>query len=126
MKFVSRKHAGLRVVLDPRMRQRIQGRTITGSLTGDTKLGLTIEFREHVYETKDKDIIALIKAHHKYGLDFYPLDADEKAEPTVEAVREENEKKEFQEELASTCPECGEKFKSEAAVNGHMRVHQKG
>lgn len=125
MKFVSRKHAGLRVVLDPRMRQRIQGRTITGSLTGDTALGLTIEFRDHVYETNDKKIIELIKNHTKYGLDFYPMAGEEKVEPTKEAIVEENEKAEYREELASTCPECGEKFKSEAAVNGHMRVHQK-
>lgn len=125
MKFVSRKHSGLRVVLDPRMRQRIQGRSITGSLTGDTNLGLTIEFRDHLFETNDKQTIELIKNHPKYGLDFYPLSGEEKVEPTVEAIREENEKAEYREELASTCPECGAKFKSEAALNGHSRTHSK-
>lgn len=125
MQFLARKHSGLRVVLDPRFRKKEMGRTTTESLTGATKLGLTIEFVNGVYETKDPEVIELIKAHPSYGMDFFSADLKEVIVPTEEAIQAENEKKEVVEEIASVCtePGCGKRFRNQTALNGHLRIH---
>lgn len=124
MKFIARKHKNLRIVLDPQVRFKQMGRTFTQSLTGDTKLGLTVQFANGIFETKDKETIKALKGHSGYGIQFFSDEAGEAVSPSVEAVAAENEKKAVAEEVRSTCPECGEKFKNETALNGHMRVHK--
>lgn len=127
MKFIARKHKGLRIVIDPRVRIKQMGRSITQSLTGDTKLGLTVEFQNGLYETKDQVVIKALKNHPGYGISYLSDEPGKEAnQPVVEAVAAENEKKAFAEELRSVCTfeGCGKKFANEAALNGHMRVHQ--
>lgn len=121
MKFIARKHKGLRIVLDPRIRHKEMGRTITESLTGNTKMGLTVEFHDGFYETDDPKIIKALKSADGYGLDFFS-DDKEPDEPSVEAVRAENEKKEYQQKIANKCPYCGDEFKNEKAVEAHMKA----
>lgn len=124
MKFFARKHSALRLVLDPTFKHREMGRTTTESLTGKTKLGLTVEFVNGVYETDDPKIIRILKEHDGYGLAFYSDEAGEVATPTVAAVAAQNEKKAYAEDLASTCPECGNKFGTVGVLNSHMKVHK--
>lgn len=124
MKFIARKHKGLRIVLDPRIRIKNMGRSTTQSLTGDTQLGLTVEFVDGIFETDDKKTIEFLQNHPAYGYDFIS-DEKKKFVPTVQAAREANEKAEFAEQLRSKCPECGKEFANETALNGHMRVHNK-
>ena len=124
MNFIARKYKELRLTVDPRIRIRDQGRSITKSLTGETQLGLTIEFHNGLFETKDPTIIAILKNHPRYGLDYISDERSKDANiPGVEAVAEMNEKKAVAEELRSTCTVCGAKFKTEFALQGHMRKH---
>jgi len=123
MKFIARKHKGLRIVLDPRVRIKDMGRSITQSLTGQTKLGLTIEFHDGIYDTNDKEVIKALKNHPGFGLEFFN-DEPVPVTPTVEAAAAENEKKGYAEEIRSTCTECGKKFANETQLNVHMRTHE--
>lgn len=123
MKFIARKHRNLRLVLDPQMRFRDQGRAITKSLTGETKLGLSVQFENSIYETEDKTIIKFLKNHPSFGIAF--IAENEVGTPSVDAVRAENEKKAKAEELRSKCPECGEQYDNEMMLNSHMKTHGK-
>lgn len=122
MIFISRKHSALRIVLDPRIRIKNMGRSTTESLTGQTQLGLSVQFRDNMFETNDPVTIKALKNHPDYGMAFRS-DEQMKVEPTAEAVATENEKKAVAEEVRSTCPTCGEKFKNEFALNGHLKSH---
>lgn len=124
MRFISRKHRNLRIVLDPRIRVKDFGRTITQSLTQQTKLGLTVEFKDNLFETNDKVTIEALKNHPEYGFAFISDEVGVKVEPTVEAIAAHNEKKAVAEEARSTCDICGAKFKNDFALNGHMKTHK--
>lgn len=125
MQFIAKKHSSLRIILDPRIRIKDMGRTRTESLTGLTKLGLTVEFHDGLFETNDPKIIKALREADGYGISYIAADPNETNEPSVEGVKALNEKKAYAEEIASTCPKCGNKFKTEFALNGHMKTHNK-
>jgi len=116
MLFIS-KYANLRLILEPKRWKEIEGSKF---LTD----GLTVEFHNGQYSTNDKDIIEKLKNTKIFGRDYWSGEKG-KDELTVEAVREKNEENEYKEELQSTCPECGKKFKTEFALKGHLASHDK-
>ena len=116
MLFLS-KYANYRIILKPMRYENVQGSRFLHE-------GLTVEFINGSYETKDQNIIDQLKAAKRYGLDFY-TDSKEKDEPSREAIKEVNEEKEYIEANASVCTECGAHFKNAFALQGHMKVHKK-
>jgi hypothetical protein len=125
MKFFSKKHSQLRIVLDPQYRVKEHGRSITKSLTGETQLGLAAQFEKGVFETSDKKTIEFLRNHSSYGISFFSDEPGEIADPAPEAKEKEEEKKAIAEQVRSQCPDCGSKFQTENALNAHMRVHKK-
>lgn len=123
--FLTRKHSALRIVLDPSRKKEVAGNVITEGLGKKfaDKLPVTVEFINGQYETSDKAIIKALKEHQGFGYAFYDRDED-KAEPTIDAIREGNEKKALAEELRSQCDVCGKKFLNTQQLNGHMAVHK--
>lgn len=108
MIFVSKKYKGLRVVLDAKSYQVLEGKRMVRGLMGKFPNGKVAEFVDHKYETEDKDVIAALKADSNYGLDFYALESDEKTGMTKEpklsdqAMRKLNEKKALAKEASET------------------------
>ncbi|OGZ28228.1 MAG: hypothetical protein A2562_00125 [Candidatus Nealsonbacteria bacterium RIFOXYD1_FULL_39_11] len=93
----------------------VQG--IRGSLSG-----ITVEFQNGFYETEDEKIIEMLKNHPQYGVKFYSkIGVDV---PNKIGLRQENELKVLAEEIRSTCPKCGKKFKNEFGLLAHMRKHK--
>ena len=125
MKFFARKYRNLRLVIGARTRVQVEGRLTHASLNPDFPMGLTVQFENGEYDTEDKKIIAALKAHPNYGMYFFSGEPGEAEAPTEAALRAENEKKEKAEEVRSTCPECGKKFKNETLLEVHMKVHDK-
>lgn len=124
MEFVSTKKRNLRVVIVPRIAREIGGvRIMQGMNQEDFPNGLTIEFQDGTYQTEDKKIIDAIKKHPHYGSDFVSTDKEETVAPSDQSLRENNEKAEIAEALASKCPECGKEFGNTNSLNGHMKVH---
>ncbi len=125
MKFIAKRGANLRLIIAPRGRMEVDGRLISTSLNPDFPAGLTVEFQNGIYETQDKAVIKALKAHKDFGMRFFTDEAGEAETPSNEALKAENEAAEYKEELRSTCPECGKKFKNEAGLEIHMRSHNK-
>lgn len=122
--FFSRKYKELRVVLDPKTYKVEAGVRMATGLTGKFPIGRSVQFQDGMYTTSDPAEIKALKEHESYGLGFYSDEPGEAAEPTDEALRKENEKKELAEAARSTCPECGKKFANEMGVVAHMKVHK--
>lgn len=122
--FIARKHSALRIVLDPSRRKEVAGNVLTEGLKRQfkDKLPVTVEFIDGQYITSDKDVIKAMKAHEGYGFAFYDMQEDG-VEPTITAIRHENDRKALVEELRSQCPECGKKFQTSQQLNGHMATH---
>lgn len=126
MRFISRKGASLRLVIDPRIRKSVEGRVLIGSLRDKFPAGLTVEFVNGIYETEDKAIIKELKNHSEFGYRFYSDEEGVAEKPTEEAKKTEKEKKELAEKIRSNCPVegCGQKFANEQLLEVHMREHE--
>lgn len=105
MLFIARKYKRLRLVIDPITYQMSAGRKILTSLNGAFPLGLSVQFEGGKYETKDKKIIDALRKHPQYGYSF--SSPEEIVEPSIEAIREINEKKELVEKVRKTNPPKG-------------------
>lgn len=122
MLFLTKKYSELRLVIDPKAATEVNGRRVTKGLYGSTS-GITVEFHEGRFETKDEDLIETLKGHRLYGVAFY---TDEAAadKPNTEGLREENEKHAAAEEAGAICPECGRKYKTSETLARHMKTHE--
>lgn len=116
MLFIS-KFANLRLILEPKRWKEIDGSKF---LTD----GLTVEFQNGQFSTKDEELIKKLKNTKVFGRDYWTGEKG-KDELTPEAVKEINETKEYIGKLESKCPECGKEFGSEASLRGHMLSHRK-
>ena len=123
--FISRKYKELNVVLDPRTYQMDAGRQTMIGLNGKFPQGMSVQFHDGVYTTSDPAIIDALRAHMSYGMGFYSNEPGEAVQPTDEALRNENEKKQLATEAGAICPECGKKFKSDFGLQGHLKSHTK-
>lgn len=105
MLFIARKYKSLRIVIDAISYEMVAGKKVMTSLNGIFPRGLSIQFVAGRYETKDKAIIEALRKNPQYGYAF--SSPEEAVEPTVEAVREINEKKELTEKVRKTNPPKG-------------------
>lgn len=107
MIFISKKYKSLRVVLDPKSYQIIEGKRLVVGLEGKFKIGKTIEFENHKFETDDKAVIDALKNSDQYGFEYYALEKDKEGKVkevklSEQALRKINEKKELVEDVADT------------------------
>lgn len=105
MLFLARKYRSLRIVIDPITYQMSGGKRVLTSLNGNFPLGLSIQFQGGRYETSDKKIIEALRKHPQYGYAF--SSPEETVEPTREAIREINDRKEVVEKVRKTNPPKG-------------------
>ena len=67
MKFTS-KYSSLRLIVEP-------SRTIVEGRSRHIENGLTVEFKDGNFVTKDKELISKLKSLSNYGLDFKSVEA---------------------------------------------------
>ena len=116
----------MNLVLDARTFQVVNGRTIMTGLNGDFPIGLSVQFKDGVFETNDKKIISALKKHPRYGVTFFSEAlADELKEGEVkinqESLEEQREREALTEKVGSTCEWCG----FPAANRSGLQLHQK-
>lgn len=117
MKFISKKYKELRLVLKPISKQIV-------GISSQIIPGVTVEFHNFEYSTENQEMIAALKAHTGFGVQFFSDEAEANV-PNIEGLRLENEKKTIAEEVGSLCPECGFQAKNSAGLRFHMKVHEK-
>lgn len=126
MQFISKKYKALRIVLDPKGYQAVEGRRVTVGLNRLYPTGKSIEFQNGLYDTNDPKIIKLLKNHPDYGSSFFSDELGESAnQATDEAIAKENEKKAMAEKAGSICPDCGKKFANAELLDAHAKTHEK-
>lgn len=116
MQFIS-KYENLRLVIQPKRWKEVDGSKF---LTD----GITVEFRNGVFDTEDKELITSLKGCRSFGQDFWSAEG-EKDELPVAAAKDINDIKEFKEKTESQCEICGKKFDNKQKLAGHMLSHKK-
>lgn len=83
--------------------------------------GVKAKFHENKFETNDPEIIAALKAHRMYGVEF--VGEETKAVvPNAEGVAAVAMEREAQETLTNACPHCAYKAQSASGLRLHIKA----
>ena len=126
MIFISKKHSALNLVIDAKTFQVVNGRTIMTGLNGEFPVGMSIQFANKLYETKDPKVIKALKNHPRYGVTFFSEELAKETETgeveiNPQALAEVEEKNALVEDIASQCEWCGKKLANKSGLQLHQR-----
>lgn len=80
--------------------------------------GVQVLFMDGLANVTDENIIAQLKKHPQYGLDFW---SEGQNEPNAEGKNNADIQKQMQEDLLTSCPKCPFKAQTKMGLMSHIR-----
>lgn len=83
--------------------------------------GVSARFHENIFETNDPEIIAALKAHRMYGIEFSG-EEEKTITPNPEGVASMKEERQASEDLTNSCPHCAYKANTASGLRLHIKA----